>query len=178
VAYRWSNPIYYGYGSGGNVVYQDDGVYVEGNRVGSESEYYQEANELADSVPDMNESDANNLEWLPLGVFALTKEGVNATNMYLQLAVSKKGILAGTFYNETTEVTHPVEGMVDEKTQRVAWKAADGTNPDLVMETGLYNLTKDKAEVLVHFGPDQSQNALLVRLEETDQQEPVPEDRN
>jgi hypothetical protein len=113
-----------------------------------------------------------------LGVFALTKEGVNATNMYLQLAVSKKGILAGTFYNETTEVTHPVEGMVDEKTQRVAWKAADGTNPDLVMETGLYNLTKDKAEVLVHFGPDQSQNALLVRLEETDQQEPVPEDRN
>ena len=68
--------------------------------------------------------------------------------------------------------THPVEGMVDEKTQRVAWKAADGTNEDLVMETGVYNLTQDQAEVMAHFGPNETQTALLVRLDEKDQPQP------
>jgi hypothetical protein len=66
--------------------------------------------------------------------------------------------------------------MVDEETQRAIWKAADGTNPDLVMETGLYNLTKDQADLLVHFGPEQTQTALLVRLDESqrsDSGEPV-----
>ncbi len=97
------------------------------------------------------------MEWMPLGVFALTAEGVNASSMYLQLAVSKEGVIAGTFYNESTGATHPVEGMVDEKTQRAVWKAADGTNANIVMETGLYNLTQDQAEVLVHFGPEKTQ---------------------
>ena len=105
---------------------------------------------------------------MPLGVFALTAEGVNASSMYLQLAVSKEGVIAGTFYNESTGTTHPVEGMVDEETQRAIWKAADGTNPDLVMETGIYNLTQDQADVLVHFGPEQTQTALLVRLDESE----------
>jgi hypothetical protein len=34
------------------------------------------------------------------------------------------------------------------------------------METGIYNLSEDQAPVLVHFGPDETQEALLVRLEE------------
>jgi hypothetical protein len=55
--------------------------------------------------------------------------------------------------------------MVDEKTQRAVWRAADGTNDDLIMETGIYNLTKESAEVLVHFGPEQTQEGLLVRME-------------
>ena len=96
---------------------------------------------------------------------------MNASSMYLQLAVSKEGVIAGTFYNESTGATHPVEGMVDEKTQRAVWKAADGTNADIVMETGLYNLTQDQAEVLVHFGPEKTQNALLVRLDESERPE-------
>ena len=49
-----------------------------------------------------------------------------------------------------------------------SWKAADGTNADLVMETGVYNLTQDQAEVMVHFGPNETQTALLARLDETD----------
>jgi hypothetical protein len=61
--------------------------------------------------------------------------------------------------------------MVDEKTQRAVWKAADGTNANLVMETGVFNLTEDQAEVLVHFGPEQTQTALLVRLDESERPE-------
>jgi hypothetical protein len=147
-------------------------VYVNGKEYGSAEKYYQEADSLATSVPKMTEEQEEQMEWLPLGVFALTKEGVSASSMYLQLAVSKNGVIAGTFYNESTGVTHPVEGMVDEKTQRAVWKAADGTNPNLVMECGMYNLTQDQAPVLVHFGPEQTQNALLVRLEESERPEP------
>jgi len=66
--------------------------------------------------------------------------------------------------------------MVDEKTQRAVWKAADGTNADIVMETGLYNLTQDQAELLVHFGPEKTQNALLVRLEESERPESAASD--
>ena len=114
-----------------------------------------------------DDEQAAEMEWMPLGVFAITAEGVNASSMYLQLAISKEGVIAGTFYNESTGATHPVEGMVDEKTQRAAWKAADGTNANIVMETGIYNLTQDQAELLVHYGPEQTQEALLVRLEES-----------
>ena len=146
-------------------------VYVNGEEYGPAEEYYQETSELAAAVPEMTDQQAEQLEWMPLGVFALTKEGVNASNMYLQLALSKNGVIAGTFYNESTGATHPVEGMVDEKTQRAVWKAADGTNANVVMETGVYNLTQDQADVLVHFGPEQTQTVLLVRLDESERPE-------
>jgi hypothetical protein len=173
VVHRWANPVYYTYGSGGTVYYENNVVYLNGEQYGSAEQYYNEAVELATAAPETTEAQAEQMEWLPLGVFALTAEGVNASSMYLQLAVSKEGMIAGTFYNESTGATHPVEGMVDEKTQRAVWKAADGTNPDIVMETGLYNLTKDQAQVLVHFGPEQTQTVLLVRLDESERPESV-----
>jgi hypothetical protein len=171
VVHRWANPIYYRYGSGGTVYYENNVVYVNGEQYGSAEQYYNDATQIATSVPEMTDEQATKMEWMPLGVFALTSEGVNASSMYLQLAVSKEGVIAGTFYNESTGATHPVEGMVDEKTQRAVWKAADGTNANVVMETGIYNLTKDQAEVLVHHGPEQTQTALLVRLDESERPE-------
>jgi hypothetical protein len=171
VVHRWTAPIYYRYGQGGNVYYQDNSVYIDGQEYCSAEQYYDEASKIAAAVPEVTDEQAEKLEWLPLGVFAITAEGVNASSMYLQLAVSKDGMVAGTFYNESTGATHPVEGMVDQETQRAAWKAADGTNANLIMETGVYNLTQDQAPVLVHFGPEQTQEALLVRLEESERPE-------
>lgn len=141
-------------------------MYVNGEEHGSAEQYYDEATQIAASVPETTEEQAAEDDWMPLGVFALTEEGVNATNMYLQLAVRKDGLIGGTFFNESTGVSHPVEGMVDEKTQRAAWKAADDSNKDVVMETGIYNLSEDQTSVLIHFGPEETQEALLVRLDE------------
>ena len=90
------------------------------------------------------------------------------SNMLLQLTVSKEGIIAGTFYNETTDVSHPIEGMVDKETQRAAWRPADDSNEELVMETGIYNLAEDETTALVHFGSEKTQEWLLVRLEDPD----------
>jgi len=46
--------------------------------------------------------------------------------------------------------------------QRVAFTVGD--NKDTVVETGLYNLTKDEAPVLIHKGKDATEQWLLVRL--------------
>ena len=100
------------------------------------------------------------------GVFALSREENDDSNMVLQLAVNKEGVIQGTYYNTSTETERPVKGMVDKKTQRAAWTFADGKNTDIIMETGLYNLTKDDTQVFVHFGEDKTQRWWLVRLEE------------
>ncbi len=129
-------------------------------------EYYDQAYAITESVPEFTEEQAKEIEWMPLGVFAVVQEGVEDGNLLLQLAVSKDGIIAGTLYNESTESSRELEGMVDKETQRAAWAPVDGKNTDVVMETGIYNLTEDQAVVMVHFGPETTQTWTLVRLDE------------
>lgn len=174
VAYRWSRPVYYGYGSGGNVYYENNVVYVDGQEYCSADQYYEQATAIAGSVPEISEAQAEQIEWLPLGVFALTQEGVDATNMLLQLAVTKEGIIAGTLFNETTGLERPVEGMVDRETQRAAWSPADGKNADVVMETGIYNLTENEVTALVHFGKERTQTWVMIRLDQPEEQQQQP----
>jgi hypothetical protein len=54
--------------------------------------------------------------------------------------------------------------MADKGTQRVAWNVVGKTRP--IMETGIGNLTQDSAPALVHFADGQTQQWLMVRLEE------------
>lgn len=78
-------------------------------------------------------------------------------------------MIAGTYYNTGTDTVRPVKGMVDKKSQRAAWTFADGKNTDIIMETGIYNLTQDETEALVHFRKDKTQQWLMVRLKEPPQ---------
>jgi len=43
---------------------------------------------------------------------------------------------------------------------------ADNKNTDRILETSINNLTEDEAPALLHFGAEQSQPALLVRLKQ------------
>ncbi len=104
-------------------------------------------------------------EWLPLGVFAMVREKDSKATMFLELAVSKQGTIAGTYSNTTSDSAQPVEGRVDRESQRAAWWI--GSNQNNILETGIYNLTKEETPVLVHFGSQQTQQWLLVRLEES-----------
>jgi hypothetical protein len=108
---------------------------------------------------------------MPLGVLAITAEGVNASSMYRQSSFSKNGIVGETFDNESTGGTHPIDGMVDGQTQRAGWKAFDGTNANVVMATGLLHRTQDQPPALAHFGPKEPQTTLLVRLNEPERPE-------
>ena len=161
VGTSWDSPAYYDYGEG--IYYEDDQVYMNGKRVASAEEYYNQAGELLLSAPPAQSSES---EWLPLGVFALSREQATDSNVLLQLAVDKNGVIAGTYYNTSTNIARPVRGMIDKKTQRAAWTFSDGKNTDIIMETGLFNLTQDQTEALVHFGKEKTQKWLMVRLDQ------------
>ncbi len=158
----WSQPVFYDYGTGGNVVYQDNNVYVDGQDVGSADDYAASAANLATVDPAATPADDN--DWLPLGTFAIvTDQNQPDTNRQLQLAVDKQGIISGTMYNAATGKSYVVQGRVDKQTQRVAFTI--GANSDIVIETGIYNLTKDETPVLAHYGKDRTEKYLLVRLQ-------------
>jgi hypothetical protein len=165
--YGWGEPKYYNYGE--NVYYQDNSVYYGDQQVCSAEEYTQQAEEIAASAPPV---EPDNTEWMPLGVFTITQDGEAtgaAPSMFLQLVVSKEGIVSGTFQNKATGASGEIEGMVDKESQRVAW-TAKGQNRPLV-ETGVHNLTEDTSPALIHFADGQTQQMLLVRLEDPEGQQ-------
>jgi hypothetical protein len=167
----WNSPYYYDYGVGGNVVYRDNYVYVDGEQVGTADEYAQSAAALAAVDPAEVPSTAAE-DWLGLGTFAVVETAdpsdrdMMEPTRFVQLAVDKKGFVSGTFFNKKTDETYSLSGRVDKKTQRMAFSIDD--NKDIVFETGVYNLTQDQTPVLVHLGPNKTETFVFVRLEKPD----------
>jgi hypothetical protein len=153
-------PITYNYGD--NVVLQDNSVYVNGQDVGTPQQYTQQATAIADAGQKTEATPEQ--EWKPLGVFALVQGDQTNSNNVFQLAVSKDGVVRGNYYDGVMDVTTPVYGSVDKKTQRAAW-TIDKKN-DRVFDAGIENLTKDEAPVLVHLGKDKVQQWMLVRMQQ------------
>ncbi len=85
----------------------------------------------------------------------------------MQLAISKEGVIAGTFNNTATNQVQTLEGMADKKNQRVAWTVKGQKRP--IMETGIGNLTQDSSPALIHFADGSTQQWLMVRLPEPKQ---------
>ncbi|WP_145087766.1 hypothetical protein [Anatilimnocola aggregata] len=157
-----TQPVYYDYGN--NVTYQDNNVYVNGQSAGSTADYYNQAAALATTGAEAASSP--DADWLPLGVFALTKSGQTKSDVSIQLAVNKAGVIRGNYTDTVTNKSQQVQGSVDKESQRVAFTVGDNTTN--VIETGIYNLTKDEAPVLIHFGQDRTEQWLLVRLQKPD----------
>lgn len=160
-----SAPIYYDYGN--NVVYQDNSIYVNGENVGTPDQYYAEAQNLAQSGTNADVSGDG--QWMSLGVFAMTEAGQTSPNLILQLAVNKEGIIRGNMTNTKTNESKLVHGAVNKKTELAAWTRGDDSKT--VFETGIYNLTKDQTPVLVHFADGKTEQVLMVRLDQKDQQQ-------
>ncbi len=162
VGYGSTEPASYNYGE--DVYYQDDLVYQNDQPVATAEEYAAQAEQIATSAPEVT---PENSEWMPLGVFALTPDGQKAgpePTLFLQLVISKQGIINGTLNNKMANTTQEIDGMFDKESQRCAWTVKGKTRP--LMETGLANLTKDSAAALIHFADGQTQQCLMVRLEE------------
>ena len=150
------------------MTYQDETVYYGDQPVASAEQYYDQAEQLADSGQT-----AENEEWLPLGVFAvITEPAQTQTDKVIQLAVNKEGDLRGNLNDFLADKVTPLVGTVDKKTQRVAVKMEG--NDSVVMETGLYNLTNDEVPVLVHFSADRQEGRTLIRLKQPEEQGQQP----
>jgi hypothetical protein len=170
----WSEPYDYDYGSGGSVYYGDDSVYVGGQAAATPVQYAEQAMTIAESGAQQlaaldAQPPAAPVEWLTLGVYAITTVEGGEPTRFVQLAVTKDGLISGTYYNTLTNGALSVQGAVDRSTQRAAWYPEG--HPTTVMEAGIHNLTQDQSSALLHFGTGEQQEVLLVRL--PDKQQPT-----
>jgi hypothetical protein len=153
--------IPYDYGT--TVVYQDDGVYVQGSRAGTAEESAQQASTIA-AQGNADTKIADDDEWRSLGVFAMARTQETDASNFLSLAIDKNGILRGNYYNVVSDENSHVTGKVDKKTQRAAWTIGDKKEP--VYEAGISNLTKDQLTILVHKASGKVEQMLLVRVQQ------------
>ncbi len=115
----------------------------------------------------LNKDDStSDYNWMPLGVFTISKstESITSPNMYVQLAVSKTGEIAGTYYNTTTNEVYELVGGVEQESQRAFWKIADNAESPFV-ETGIYNLTQNVTPIKVYYQNGEVKDLLLIRVE-------------
>jgi hypothetical protein len=142
--YGNSAPVSYNYGS--NVTCVNGNVLLDGQNIGTAEAFSQQAADLAQAGANAKSADTD--KWLPLGVFALVRNQDQHPQLILQLAINQQGNLRGNYTDETTDNTLPIQGGVDQKTQRAAWTV--GSNTSCVMEAGLSNLTQGEAPALLH----------------------------
>jgi hypothetical protein len=168
IDFGWNYPCYwdYGYGQDAYVTYYNNTVYVDGQRYATALDYYSQVRNLARSVPPLSQDQLAGIEWLPLGVFSVTRQGANQATELMQLAVSKDGILSGTLLNQQTGQARPLQGMVEQATQKAAWTFADSPTDALVVETSLYNLTAPECTALAHLDAVNTEVWQLVRLQQ------------
>jgi hypothetical protein len=160
-----------------NITYEGDNVYINGQPAGTAAQYYQQSQQLAaqayaqpagqgypPTAPNYatTSAAAPTEQYAPLGVFALAEPGTTQSNTMLQLAISQSGIVRGNYLNQLTNERSQVYGSLDKKTQRISWTI--GQNNATVFDTSLTDLTKDDSEVLVHYGPNNTQEMALIRL--------------
>jgi hypothetical protein len=156
----WGAAASYPYDYGQNITYQGGNVYYGSQPAGTTEQYYQEASNLATSAP----TSPSSAQWLPLGVFGLVEKDNKTPSVTFQLAVDRAGAVRGNAVTAGSTTTLPVQGAVQKKTQRVCWTV--GTNTTVVYDTGIDNLIKSEAPILVHSSPTSTQQELLVRLKQ------------
>ena len=153
----------YEYTYGKELTYQDHDVCMDGRPIATAAKYYESAAAIARTGEQANiprESAASS--WLPLGVFEAIPNGATSSQMLLQLAVNKAGIIRGNYFDPPAKNLQLIEGSVDKQTERTAWVVADKKN--IIFDCVLYNLTKSETPVLVHMGEDKAEQWVLVRL--------------
>jgi hypothetical protein len=142
------------------------GVYGDQPRATADA-YADQADAIAASAQSANLQDG---ESTTLGEFAVTQDGPasgSESTIFVQLAVSKNAVINGLVTNTATGEMQSLLGAVDKTSQRAAWELTGKRLP--VMETGIYNLTRATAPALVHFADGQTQQWLLVRLPDPQQ---------
>jgi hypothetical protein len=107
------------------------------------------------------------LEWLPLGVFAIAPQGTEQAHIYQQLAVSRKGELKGNSYDAVSDAVQPITGTIDRETRKAAWKVGTGAT----FETTLDALLQTPSTVAMKAGTI-SQTWDLVRMEKPETAQP------
>ncbi|MEO5917044.1 MAG: hypothetical protein ABIS50_22640 [Luteolibacter sp.] len=143
-----------------NITFKNDVIYVNGQAVSSYEDFVTSARALANTHP---EGIAERPGWFPLGTFAVSSSMKQKTsNHAIQLAMDAAGNIAGVYVNWPQGNVLPIGGSVDTNSQRVAFNI--GGSDNIVIETGLANLTEPNTRVWVHLPSSHSQTWLITRI--------------
>jgi len=97
--FGWPQPYYWDYGPG-EYIYADNGaIYVNGRWYEPAPVFYQQTAQLIDQNPPLTAEEAAKLDWMPMGVFAVTPDGLNEPEVTVQLAATKDGRIGGTAFD-------------------------------------------------------------------------------
>jgi hypothetical protein len=166
IVFGWPTPYYWDYGQGEYLYYDNGAIYVNGRWYQPAPVFYDQTVRIVDQAPVLDADAAAKLEWMPLGVFAVTRDGVAEPEMTVQLAVTKDGVIGGTAFDPKTGAAYNIRGMVDKQTQRAVWSFNNDRNQRIMMESSIYNLTQPEATGMVHYGPNDMRVVELVRLQD------------
>lgn len=100
-------------------------------------------------------------QFLSLGVFSLSPQNHQDATALVNLAVSKSGVVRGSYYDLLSEQEQAVQGAVDKKTQRVAFTI--GNKGTIVFETLLTNLTSDSGSITLRYNDGKTSQWTLER---------------
>jgi hypothetical protein len=159
--WRWSRPIYYYYESDGDVYYSETEDFSYLVPIDSKEQFIAEAVRLANTPRPLSRDQSN---WKSLGMFALSydNESSDMPKEFISLAISREGAVSGAYFNQVDNEMLEIQGAVDKDSQRVAWKFVGKDWP--IMESGIYNLTKEDSTLLVHTGRNSTETRVIVRL--------------
>jgi hypothetical protein len=165
ITYRWGTPYYWDYGPGEYIYYDDGAIYINGRWHQPAPVFYENTVRLVEQAPDLTPQEAASAQWLPLGVFAVTRDGRAQADVLVQLAVTQEGVIGGTASDQQSGTSYPIEGVVEKQSQRAVWSYTDARGRRVVMETSIFNLTQPEATGLVHYSPENIEVIELVRLD-------------
>lgn len=160
--WQWSRPIYYLYETDGDVYYSTSEDFSYLTPVDSKEIFIDQAVRIANARYPISKEQS---DWMPLGMFtfALDNDSSNMPKTYISLAISKEGAVSGAYFDAVNDTTLEIKGGIDPESQRIAWKFVGNDWP--IMESGLYNLTKEESTLLIHTSGRTTETQLLIRLD-------------
>ncbi len=160
--WAWSRPIYYYYETDGDVYYSTTEDFSYLIPVDSKELFIEQAIRIANARYPISKQQS---DWMPLGMFAfaLENDSSDTPKRYISLAISKEGAVSGAYFDTANNTMLEIHGGIDPESQRIAWKL--GGNDWPIMETGLFNLTKDESTLLIHTSGHTTETQVLIRLD-------------
>jgi hypothetical protein len=102
-------------------------------------------------------------KYLPLGVYTFAPVGQNDATGMFHFALSKQGVLRGSYYDLKTDKQENIQGSVDKKTGVVAFTVAPDSK--VVYQTTLRDLTSQSGPVAVHDAGGKTTEWTIARAE-------------
>jgi len=160
--WQWRQPIYYYYETDGDVYYSTTEDFSYLIPVDSKELFIAQAARIANARYPTSSQQS---DWMPLGMFtfASDNDSSHAPGRYISLAISKGGAVSGAYFDVGNNTTLEIQGGIDPESQRIAWKFVGNDWP--IMESGLYNLTKEESTLLIHTSSRTTETELLIRLD-------------